>query len=337
MKMKILNPNLIEEDISLSELLRPRKLKEFIGKEKIKENLKVFIEAAKKRNEPLDHVIFTGPPGLGKTTLSHIISYEMGTNIKLVSGPVIERPFDLAGILTNLNKGDILFIDEIHRLPRNVEEYLYSAMENYEIEIMVDKGPNAKSIKLKLKPFTLIGATTRMGLLTSPLQSRFGIQIRIDYYEVEELKEIVKRSAKILNIKIEEDAAFEIARRGRGTPRIVNRLLKRVRDFADYKLREKIDLEITKYALQKLEVDELGLNEMDKKILYCIYEKFGGGPVGLKTISQAVGEDVGTIEEVYEPFLLREGLIERTPRGRKLTKRALKHLNIKENTIFERL
>ncbi len=335
--MKILNPNLIEEDISLSELLRPRKLKEFIGKEKIKENLKVFIEAAKKRNEPLDHVIFTGPPGLGKTTLSHIISYEMGTNIKLVSGPVIERPFDLAGILTNLNKGDILFIDEIHRLPRNVEEYLYSAMENYEIEIMVDKGPNAKSIKLKLKPFTLIGATTRMGLLTSPLQSRFGIQIRIDYYEVEELKEIVKRSAKILNIKIEEDAAFEIARRGRGTPRIVNRLLKRVRDFADYKLREKIDLEITKYALQKLEVDELGLNEMDKKILYCIYEKFGGGPVGLKTISQAVGEDVGTIEEVYEPFLLREGLIERTPRGRKLTKRALKHLNIKENTIFERL
>ncbi|MEO0254272.1 MAG: Holliday junction branch migration DNA helicase RuvB [candidate division WOR-3 bacterium] len=337
MKMKILNPNLIEEDISLSELLRPRKLKEFIGKEKIKENLKVFIEAAKKRNEPLDHVIFTGPPGLGKTTLSHIISYEMGTNIKLVSGPVIERPFDLAGILTNLNKGDILFIDEIHRLPRNVEEYLYSAMENYEIEIMVDKGPKAKSIKLKLKPFTLIGATTRMGLLTSPLQSRFGIQIRIDYYEVEELKEIVKRSAKILNIKIEEDAAFEIARRGRGTPRIVNRLLKRVRDFADYKLKEKIDLEITKYALQKLEVDELGLNEMDKKILFCIYEKFGGGPVGLKTISQAVGEDVGTIEEVYEPFLLREGLIERTPRGRKLTKRALKHLNIKENTIFERL
>ncbi len=335
--MKILNPNLIEEDISLSELLRPRKLKEFIGKEKIKENLKVFIEAAKKRNEPLDHVIFTGPPGLGKTTLSHIISYEMGTNIKLVSGPVIERPFDLAGILTNLNKGDILFIDEIHRLPRNVEEYLYSAMENYEIEIMVDKGPKAKSIKLKLKPFTLIGATTRMGLLTSPLQSRFGIQIRIDYYEVEELKEIVKRSAKILNIKIEEDAAFEIARRGRGTPRIVNRLLKRVRDFADYKLKEKIDLEITKYALQKLEVDELGLNEMDKKILFCIYEKFGGGPVGLKTISQAVGEDVGTIEEVYEPFLLREGLIERTPRGRKLTKRALKHLNIKENTIFERL
>lgn len=335
--MKILNPNLTHEDISISELLRPRKLKEFIGKEKIKENLKIFIEAAKKRSESLDHVIFTGPPGLGKTTLSHIIAYEMGTNIKVVSAPVIERPFDLAGILTNLEKGDILFIDEIHRLPRNVEEYLYSAMENYEIEIMVDKGPNAKSIKLKLKPFTLIGATTRMGLLTSPLQSRFGIQMRIDYYETEELKEIVKRSAKILNIKIEEDAAFEIARRGRGTPRIVNRLLKRVRDFADYKLKEKIDLEITKFALEKLEVDELGLNEMDKKILYCIYEKFGGGPVGLKTISQAVGEDIGTIEEVYEPFLLREGLLERTPRGRKLTKRALKHLNIRENTIFERL
>ena len=335
--MKILNPNLTHEDISLSELLRPRKLKEFIGKEKIKENLKIFIEAAKKRNEPLDHVIFTGPPGLGKTTLSHIIAFEMGKNIKAVSAPVIERPFDLAGILTNLEKGDILFIDEIHRLPRNVEEYLYSAMENYEIEIMVDKGPNAKSIKLKLKPFTLIGATTRMGLLTSPLQSRFGIQMRIDYYETPELKEIVKRSAKILNIKIEEDAAFEIARRGRGTPRIVNRLLKRVRDFADYKLKEKIDLEITKFALEKLEVDELGLNEMDKKILYCIYEKFGGGPVGLKTISQAVGEDVGTIEEVYEPFLLREGLLERTPRGRKLTKRALKHLGIRGNTIFERL
>ncbi len=333
--MKILNPDLTPEDISLNELLRPKKLEEFIGKEKIKENLKVFIQAAKKRGEALDHVIFTGPPGLGKTTLSYIIANEMGTNIKAVSGPVIERPFDLAGILTNLSAGDVLFIDEIHRLPRNVEEYLYSAMESYEIEIMVDKGPNAKSIKLKLKPFTLIGATTRMGLLTGPLQSRFGISFRIDYYETDELKEIVKRSAKILNIKIDDDAAFEIARRGRGTPRIVNRLLKRVRDFADYKEKEKIDLEITKYALEKLEVDELGLNEMDKKILACIYEKFGGGPVGLKTLSSAVGEDMGTIEEVYEPFLLREGLIERTARGRKITKKALKHLRIKEKTIFD--
>ncbi len=335
--MKILNPILIPEDISLNELLRPKRLNEFIGKEKIKENLAVFIQAAKKRGEALDHVIFTGPPGLGKTTLAYIIANEMGTKIKAISGPVIERPFDLVGVLTNLSEGDILFIDEIHRLPRSVEEYLYSAMESYEIEIMVDKGANARPIKLNLKPFTLIGATTRMGLLTGPLQSRFGILFRIDYYETEELKEIVKRSARILNIKIDEDAAFEIAKRGRGTPRIVNRLLKRVRDFADYKDKEKIDLEITKFALEKLEVDELGLNEMDKKILSCIYEKFNGGPVGLKTLSSAVGEDIGTIEEVYEPFLLREGLIERTLRGRKITKKALKHLKIKEKEIFDLL
>ncbi len=328
-------PSLIEEDLSLNELLRPKRLEEFIGKNKIKENLKVFIEAAKKRKEALDHVIFTGPPGLGKTTLSYIIANELGTNIKVISGPVIKIPYDLAGILTNLEAGDVLFIDEIHRLPRQVEEYLYSAMENYEIEIMIDKGPAAKSVKLKLKPFTLIGATTRMGLLTSPLQSRFGISIRIDYYEVYELMEIVKRSAKILNIKIDDNAAHEIAKRGRGTPRIVNRLLKRVRDFADYEGKEKIDIDITKFALEKLEVDELGLNEMDKKILFCIYEKFGGGPVGLKTLSSAVGEDTGTIEEVYEPFLLREGLIERTARGRKITKKAIEHLKLKTKSIFD--
>ncbi|MEN3044368.1 MAG: Holliday junction branch migration DNA helicase RuvB [Candidatus Hydrothermales bacterium] len=332
--MKILNPVLTQEDISLNELLRPNRLKEFIGKDKIKENLGVFIQAAKKRKEPLDHVIFTGPPGLGKTTLSYIIANEMESNIKALSGPVIEKPFDLASILTNLKKGDILFIDEIHRLPRNVEEYLYSAMENFEIEIIVDKGPHAKSIKIKIPPFTLVGATTRMGLLTGPLQSRFGIHVRIDYYDIHELKEIVKRSSRILNLKIEDDAAYEIAKRGRGTPRIVNRLLKRVRDFADYKSKNKIDLEITKFALEKLEVDELGLNEMDKKILYLIYEKFNGGPVGLKTLSLAVGEDTGTIEEVYEPYLLREGLIERTPRGRKITPRAIKHLNIIEKTLF---
>ncbi|MEN3046842.1 MAG: Holliday junction branch migration DNA helicase RuvB [Candidatus Hydrothermales bacterium] len=333
--MKILNPFLTQEDISLNELLRPNSFDEFIGKDKIKENLRVFIQAAKKRKESLDHVIFTGPPGLGKTTLSYIIAKEMGSNIKTLSGPIIEKPFDLVSVLTNLKKGDVLFIDEIHRLPRSVEEYLYSAMENFEIEIMVDKGPHAKPIKIKIPPFTLVGATTRLGLLTGPIQSRFGIHIRIDYYDIYELKEIVKRSSRILNIKIEDDAAFEIAKRGRGTPRIVNRLLKRVRDFADYKSKNKIDLEITRYALEKLEVDDLGLNEMDKKILYMIYEKFNGGPVGLKTLSLAIGEDMGTIEEVYEPYLLREGLIERTPRGRRITLKAIKHLDMKRKSIFK--
>jgi Holliday junction DNA helicase RuvB len=324
---EITTTNFLEEDAILRETLSPKTLEEFIGQEKTKEKLKIFIKAAKQRKEPLDHVLLTGPPGIGKTTLSKIIAHEMGAEIFSVPGPAIEKPFDLAGILTKLSQFSVLFIDEIHRIPRQVEEYLYPAMEKFEIEIIVDKGPAARSVKLKLNYFTLIGATTRMGLLTGPLRSRFGIPLRLDYYSVEELKKIVERSAQILKIEIEPSAAYEIAKRGRGTPRLVNRLLKRVRDFAQVEGENKITLERAKYALEKLEVDELGLNEMDRKILSCIYEKFGGGPVGLKTLSSALDEDMGTIEEVYEPFLIREGLIERTNKGRKITKKGLNYLN----------
>jgi Holliday junction DNA helicase RuvB len=315
-----------ENDKELDIKLRPLQFKDFSGQKQIVENLEIFVKAAKMRGESLDHVLLHGPPGLGKTTLSNIISNEMGVGLKITSGPVLDKPGDLAGLLTNLERNDVLFIDEIHRLSPVIEEYLYSAMEDFRIDIMIDKGPSARSIQIELNPFTLIGATTRSGLLTSPLRARFGINAHLEYYDAEILTGIVKRSARILEVKIADDAAREIAFRSRGTPRIVNSLLRRVRDFAQVKGNGSIDMEITKHALKALNIDEYGLDEMDNRILICIIDKFKGGPVGISTIATAVGEDSGTIEEVYEPFLIKEGFLKRTPRGREATDLAYKHL-----------
>ncbi|MFO7879584.1 MAG: Holliday junction branch migration DNA helicase RuvB [Bacteroidota bacterium] len=318
--------NLSGTDKEIENLLRPLHFKYFSGQASVVDNLKIFVQAAKMREESLDHVLLHGPPGLGKTTLANIIANELNVGFKVTSGPVLEKPGDLAGLLTSIEENDVLFIDEIHRLSPVVEEYLYSAMEDYRIDIMIDKGPAARSVQLSLEPFTLIGATTRSGLLTSPLRARFGITSHLQYYNAKTLSGIIKRSAGILNVGIDDDACFEIARRSRGTPRIANALLRRVRDFAQVKADGHIQMEITRIALKALNIDTRGLDEMDNRILTSIIDKFKGGPVGLKTIATAVGEDEGTIEEVYEPFLIMEGFIKRTPRGRETTALAFEHL-----------
>lgn len=328
-----------EKERDFENALRPLSFDDFAGQAKIIENLRIFVKAAKMRGEPLDHILFHGPPGLGKTTLSNIIANELGVGFKLTSGPVLDKPGDLAGLLTNLDRNDVLFIDEIHRLSPVVEEYLYSAMEDYRIDIMLDKGPNARSIQIDLNPFTLVGATTRSGLLTSPLRARFGINCHLEYYDVEVLTDIIIRSASMLSMPCERKAATEVARRSRGTPRIANALLRRVRDFAQVKGNGRINVEIADYALEALNIDKYGLDEIDNKLLCMMIDKFNGGPVGLSTISTALGEDAGTIEEVYEPFLIKEGFIKRTPRGREVTDLAYKHLgkirNSQQLSLFD--
>jgi len=323
--------NLPPEEKEFDKALRPTSFNDFAGQESILENLKIFVEAANQRDEALDHTLFHGPPGLGKTTLAYILANELKSDIKLTSGPVLDKPGDLAGLLTNLKPRDILFIDEIHRLSPIVEEYLYSAMEDYKIDIMIETGPNARSVQIKLNPFTLIGATTRSGLLTAPMRARFGISNRLEYYSTELLSTIIERSAEILNILVSQEAAIEISGRSRGTPRIANGLLRRVRDFAQIKGDGNVDLGITKIALKALNVDSYGLDEMDNKILTTVIEKFKGGPVGISTIATALSESVETIEEVYEPFLIQQGFIIRTPRGREVTDLAYKHLGILKN------
>ncbi|MDY3912932.1 MAG: Holliday junction branch migration DNA helicase RuvB [Sodaliphilus sp.] len=316
----------VKGDSDFEKALRPVRFQDFAGQEKIIGNLQVFVQAAKMRGEALDHILFHGPPGLGKTTLSNIIANELGVGFKVTSGPVLDKPGDLAGILTSLEENDVLFIDEIHRLSPVVEEYLYSAMEDYRIDIMIDKGPGARSVQLTLAPFTLIGATTRSGLLTSPLRARFGINCHLEYYGHDVLENIIKRSARLMSVPITDEAALEIALRSRGTPRIANSLLRRVRDFAQVKGSGKIDTAIARYALEALNIDKYGLDEIDNKILLTIIDKFGGGPVGITTIATALSEDPGTVEEVYEPFLIKEGFINRTPRGREVTDLAYTHL-----------
>ena len=328
----------LDSDKDFERALRPERFNDFSGQEKIIDNLQVFVQAAKKRGESLDHTLLYGPPGLGKTTLSNIIANELGVGFKVTSGPVLDKPGDLAGVLTSLDENDVLFIDEIHRLSPVVEEYLYSAMEDYRIDIMIDKGPGARSVQLSLAPFTLIGATTRSGLLTSPLRARFGINCHLEFYNHDVLERIVKRSARLLNVPISDEAALEIALRSRGTPRIANALLRRVRDFAQVKGSGKIETDITRFALEALNIDKYGLDEIDNKILLTIIDKFKGGPVGLTTIATALGEDAGTIEEVYEPYLIQEGFIKSTPRGLEVTYLAYSHLGRNrfpsENTLF---
>lgn len=331
MEKRIISTEFINEDVVMENSLRPKFLKDYVGQEKIKSILSIYIEAAKERKEPLDHALFYGPPGLGKTTLAGIIANEMGVNLKITAGPAIEKPGEVAAILSNLGEGDILFIDEIHRLNRQVEEVLYPAMEDYAIDIIIGKGASARSIRLDLPKFTLIGATTRAGLLTAPLRDRFGVIHKMEYYEKEELKQIVVQSAKVLNVDIDEDAALQIASRSRGTPRLANRLLKRVRDFAQIKYDGSISLEAAEYALDVLDVDKEGLDSVDRGILTAMNEKFGGGPVGLENLAATLCEDVGTIEDVYEPYLLKCGFITRTPRGRVLTEAAYRHLGLNKD------
>lgn len=331
MTKRIIQTEMASEDVVIEKGLRPDCLEQYVGQEKAKNNLKIFIEAAKSRNEPLDHVLFYGPPGLGKTTLATIIANEMGVNIKVTSGPAIEKPGEMAAILNNLSENDVLFIDEIHRLNRQVEEVLYPAMEDYSIDIMIGKGQGARSIRLELPKFTLVGATTRAGLLTAPLRDRFGVINKLEFYSVEELKQIITRSAVLLGVEIEESGAMEMARRSRGTPRLANRLLKRVRDFAQVKYDGVITYDVANKALDMLEVDKLGLDKGDRSILETIIFKFAGGPVGLDTLAAALGEDSGTLEDVYEPYLIQNGLIQRTPRGRIVTDLAYTHLGIENN------